>query len=141
MVREVGDIVTPARTAKEQLTRRELQIMDVLWRSGSSSVQSVQRSLGDYLAYTTVQTILNILQRKGRCTRTLVGRAYLYSPIQDRALVLGNAVEDLLDRFFEGSVEELISNLIQTRKITPAKLVELVNKFAGLEKQSNADHR
>ena len=59
----------------------ELQIMQMLWKNGPSTVQSVQQSLaGDPLAYTTVQTMLNILQRKGKVKRKLLGKAYEYRP-------------------------------------------------------------
>jgi BlaI family transcriptional regulator, penicillinase repressor len=59
-----------------QLTRLELQIMQVLWESGASTVQTVQQKLpGEALAYTTVQTMLNILQKKGKVKRKLAGKA------------------------------------------------------------------
>jgi len=61
------------------LTELELRIMQVIWRRGGSSVAEVQAELDPPLAYTTVQTVLNILQRKGKLKRALDGRAYIYS--------------------------------------------------------------
>jgi BlaI family penicillinase repressor len=59
------------RKSKQQLTRLELQIMQALWETGPATVQDVQKKLSDEsLAYTTVQTMLNVLQRKARVTRT-----------------------------------------------------------------------
>src|ERR1035438_7102394 len=95
------------RNSKRQLTPLELRIMLVLWAEGPSSVQSVQSSLRGDLAYTTVQTMLNVLQRKGHVSRTMVGRAFEYKAIQNRDRALGGAVRDLLNRMFDGSVESL----------------------------------
>jgi len=74
---------------KGQLTPLELRVMQVLWTGGPSNVQAVQQGLREDLAYTTVQTMLNVLLRKGHVTRTLVGRAYEYQPIQTREIALG----------------------------------------------------
>ena len=63
---------------KEGLTKLELQIMQVIWRRGTSNVGEVQEGLEQQLAYTTVQTMLNILHRKGKLKRKLEGRAYEY---------------------------------------------------------------
>jgi len=61
---------------KDTLTKLELQIMQVIWRQGASNVGAVQAGLEQQLAYTTVQTMLNILARKGKLKRKLRGRAY-----------------------------------------------------------------
>src|ERR1700722_18560768 len=95
------------KKAPHSLTPLELQIMQVLWREGPSNVQHVQKSLpaGMELAYTTVQTMLNVLQRKGRVRRTLKGRAFTYRAVVSEEKVLGHAVRDLVDRMFGGSSE------------------------------------
>ena len=94
---------------KAQLTRLELQIMQVLWNNGASTVQAVQQRLpGDPLAYTTVQTMLNILQRKGKVKRKLLGKAFEYRPVLSRDKALREATSDMLDRMFGGSVEALL---------------------------------
>jgi len=97
--------------------------------------------LGGDLAYTTVQTMLNVLQRKGHVSRTLVGRAFEYKAIQNRDTALGSAVRDLLNRMFEGSVEGLVMSLVRTRQIDAAKLAELSEKVAKAEEQSDANHK
>ncbi len=63
------------RKPQKRLTPLELRIMQILSAAGPSPVQMVQQRLGDELAYTTVQTMLNVLQRKGHVARSLVGRA------------------------------------------------------------------
>src|ERR1044071_4374420 len=69
-----------ARPKTENLTPLELEIMHVLWETGPANVQTVQQKLKRELAYTTVQTMLNILERKGKAKRTLKNRAYFYKP-------------------------------------------------------------
>ena len=107
----------------------------MLWREGPSNVLHVQKHLpaGSDLAYTTVQTMLNVLERKGRVKRTKVGRAYEYRPVAAKEKVLGQAVRDLVVRMFGGSSEELVMSLIKTRQIDPERIAALSKKLAELE--------
>lgn len=108
------------------LTSLELEIMKVLWDSGGGNVQSVQATLEDRgLAYTTIQTMLNVLLRKGKVKRDLIDRAYFYKPVLTRQSAVSQAVGDMLDRFFNGSADNLVLNLVETRKLTPEKLTQL----------------
>ena len=129
------------RKPKKQLTPLELRIMQVLWASGALSVQAVQQGLGDELAYTTVQTMLNVLERKGHVARSLVGRAYEYRWLHSRDVALGSAVRDLLNRMFDGSVESLVMNMLRTKQIDSAKLAELTEMVASAEGESNGDRK
>lgn len=113
------------RPKSEQLTPLELEIMNVLWETGPANVQTVQQRLQRELAYTTVQTMLNVLHRKGKAKRTLKDKAYFYRPAVSRSQVMGSAVGDLIDRLFGGSAESLVMNLVETRKLTPEKLSRL----------------
>lgn len=110
-----------------QLTALELEIMKVLWENGPASVQSVQERLPQdrELAYTTVQTMLNVLHRKGRVKRTLTNRAYLYQPALSRESAVRQMLTDVIDRMFGGSAENLVMSLVETRQITPEKLAEV----------------
>src|SRR5262249_50084897 len=72
----------------ERLTPLELEIMNILWETGAANVHTVQERLDRELAYTTVQTMLNILHRKGRVKRTLKDRAYVYKPAVTRTQVI-----------------------------------------------------
>ena len=110
---------------KETLTKLELQIMQVIWKRGTSNVSAVQDSLEQPLAYTTVQTMLNILHRKGKLKRRLRGRAYEYSAKVTEAKALHHAVRDLVDRMFGGSSEELVMSLIKSRQIDAGKIARL----------------
>ena len=116
-----------------QLTPLELKIMQVLWQSAPANVLAVQAALPEELAYTTVQTMLNVLERKGHVQRMLAGRAYEYAPVQSRELTLGSAVEDLLDRMFGGSVEGLLMNLVRTNQVDATRLTDLAKRVARAE--------
>jgi predicted transcriptional regulator len=114
-----------ARQKTPHLTPLELEIMHVLWNEGPSNVQTVQQHLERELAYTTVQTMLNILHRKGKVKRSLKDRAYFYQPVVSRSLVVGNHVSDLIERLFGGSAESLVMSLVETKHLTPKKLAQL----------------
>ena len=127
-----------ARQKSEQLTPLELEIMKVLWETGPANVQTVQQRLERELAYTTVQTMLNVLHRKGKAKRTLKNKAYFYRPAVSRAQVMGNAVGDLIDRMFGGSAESLVMSLVETRQLTPEKLSRL-QKLVEKESRDGQD--
>ncbi len=117
----------PRRKNSEQaLTPLELQIMQVLWDCGPANVQTVQSRLGGRnLAYTTVQTMLNVLHRKGKVKRRLQDRAYLYRPVITRQSAVAQAIGDMLDRFFGGSADSLVLNLIESRRLSAERLAQL----------------
>jgi BlaI family penicillinase repressor len=111
--------------SQQQLTPLELQIMNVLWDCGASNVQSVQEKLSPKLAYTTVQTMLNVLHRKGRVRRRLRGRAFVYAPVLTREKAASNAIGDMIERLFGGSVEALLMSLVKSKELDPTKLAKL----------------
>jgi len=114
-----------ARHKSEQLTPLELEIMHVLWETGPANVQTVQQHLERELAYTTVQTMLNILHKKGKVKRTLKDRAYFYKPAVSRSHVTTQHITDIVDRLFGGSAESLVMSLVETKHLTPKKLAHL----------------
>jgi BlaI family transcriptional regulator, penicillinase repressor len=109
----------------DQLTPLELEVMNVLWETGSANVQTVQKQLKRELAYTTVQTMLNILHRKKKVERTLIERAYFYAPTVSRGQIVKNTVSDMIERLFGGSAESLVMSLVETKQLTPEKLADL----------------
>lgn len=118
-----------AKREKDILTKLELQIMQVIWKVGASNVSAVQAALDQQLAYTTVQTMLNILHRKGKLKRKLRGRAFEYSATVTEASASGHALRDLIDRMFGGSSEELVMSLIKTRQIDAKRVAELSKRL------------
>ena len=118
------------RAKKPALTALELRIMQVIWKRGASNVSEVQAELDPPLAYTTVQTMLNILERKGRLKRELQGRAYVYQARVTEQKALGQGVRDLIDRMFGGSSEALVMSLLRNGEIDTSKLAELTERFS-----------
>ncbi|MGH9751559.1 MAG: BlaI/MecI/CopY family transcriptional regulator [Blastocatellia bacterium] len=115
----------PPKKKSDRLTPLETEIMNVLWEIGPATVQTVQQRLQRELAYTTVQTMLNVLVRKKKARRTLKDRAYYYRPAVKRDQVAGSAVKDLIDRLFGGSAESLVMSLVESLQLTPEKLERL----------------
>jgi len=101
--------------------------MEILWRLGPSTVQTVQQELEATrpLAYTSVQTMLNVLEKKGKAKRTKLDRAHLYSAKVTRETTVGRSLDDLIEKLFGGSAESLVMNLLQSRKLSREKLAEL----------------
>jgi predicted transcriptional regulator len=118
--RRIGSVSGPAG-----MTPLELKIMQVLWRLGPCQVQAVQQELEGELAYTTVQTMLNVLHKKARVTRRLCGRAFEYRAAVTEEKTLGTAVTDLVERMFGGSPEELVMSLVKSRQLDAGRLAKL----------------
>jgi len=119
------------KSSDASLTPLELEIMNVLWETGPAGVQSVQEKLTSReLAYTTVQTMLNVLHRKGRVKRQLKDRAYVYRPVLSRQKAVTQALGDMLDRFFGVSADSLVMSLVETRHLTPEKLARIQKMIA-----------
>ena len=117
------------RPGKAGLTRLELKIMQVIWKRGASTVSDVQVEMEPALAYTTVQTMLNILEKKGKLQRKLEGRAYVYSARVSEEKAVGQSLRDMIDRMFGGSSEELVMSLLKSRQIDAKRLAKLTEKF------------
>lgn len=126
------------RKKNEQLTPLELEIMKVLWETGAANVQTVQGRLERELAYTTVQTMLNVLHRKDKVTRELREKAYFYRPAVSQSQVMKQTVGDIVDRMFGGSAESLVMNLLETRRLTPETLSRL-NALIDKEAEDGRD--
>ena len=113
------------RKTSKHLTNLELEVMQALWAASPANVQMVQRGLKRELAYTTVQTVLNILARKGHVSRQLQDRTYFYSPVSSQRAAVRKTLRNFVDRVFGGSAERLVMNLIQTKALTPEQLAKL----------------
>jgi predicted transcriptional regulator len=126
-----------ARQKNDNLTPLELEIMNVLWETGAANVQTVQKQLDRELAYTTVQTMLNILHRKGKVRRALKDRAYFYTPSVSRSSVVRQTVGDIVERMFGGSAESLVMSLVEAKRLSPAKLARLKRLLDEAQEESH----
>ncbi|MEJ2247250.1 MAG: BlaI/MecI/CopY family transcriptional regulator, partial [Acidobacteriota bacterium] len=95
------------------LTRQELQIMKVIWERGAATVKNVYAVISKRkpTAYTTILTIMGILESKGVLTHTKSGRAFIYRPVLTKQQATRNHVHDIIDRFFDGNPDRLIANI------------------------------
>jgi predicted transcriptional regulator len=95
------------------LTRREIDIMNVIWEKGTATVKEVWDVINQkkVTAYTTILTIMSILERKCILDHIRSGRAYIYRPILSRQQVKQNHVRDIIARYFDGNPEKLIADV------------------------------
>ena len=119
---------------EHQLTRCELEVMDVVWERGRATVQEVCDSLGRDLAYTTVMTTLKILEEKRDVlTKYKEGRAFVYVPKVSRDEVCRSVAQDLKKNLLRKSVSSLLLNLLEDSEVSDAELADLKAAIARLE--------
>jgi BlaI family penicillinase repressor len=109
------------RSPHPTLTPQELAIMKVIWRMGSATVRDVYEALRAErtIAYTTVMTMMRILEDKGYLTKSSADRAFVYAPAKPRQQVVGAMVRDFVDRVFDGASGSLLVHLAKDNRLTP----------------------
>jgi len=100
------------RTTLLDFSRRERQIMDILYRLGRASAAQVLAELPGRPSYSTVRTQLRVLERKGHVRHEAVGPRYVYSPVISREKAQQVALRHVVETFFEGSVEKAVAQLL-----------------------------
>jgi len=112
---------------KVGLTAQELEIMKVIWKQGTATVREVFEELSQQrkIAYTTVQTMMGVLEHKGRLKKETKDRAYVYRPAQSESEVVGSMVGDFIKRVFNGSAKPLLVHLVESRQIRQDHLDEI----------------
>jgi len=95
------------------LSRRERQIMDVIYARGQASVAEVHRSLSDAPSYSAVRALMGILVAKGHLRHKVEGHKYIYLPTRSRKDASRSAVRRLLRTFFDGSTEQALAALLE----------------------------
>lgn len=123
----------------EQLGRRERQILEAVYRLGAGSVNDVLGELPDPPSYSAVRTFLRILEEKGHLTHTQEGPKYIYRPTKPRAPVAREALFKLMETFFGGRPEQLVSTLLtdEERKLSEAELERLSAMIAEARQRGN----
>jgi BlaI family penicillinase repressor len=108
------------RKAASTLTPQELAIMKVVWRLDTATVRDVYEALRAQrsVAYTTVMTMMRILEDKGYLRKSLVDRAHVYKPTRARQQVIGAMVKDFVDRVFDGASGSLLVHLAKDNRLT-----------------------
>ena len=115
------------RPPSKTLTGAELEIMHVVWNLGRATVREVYEMLRQRrkVAYTSVMTVMKILEQKGHLRKQLAERAYVYQPARPRQQVLAVMVRDFVDRVFQGSTRPLLVHLVEDRRLSREDLDEV----------------
>jgi predicted transcriptional regulator len=112
------------------LTTQELSIMKVIWRLGNATVREVYEAIRENrrIAYTTVMTMMNILESKGYLTKEKEKeeRAYRYRPARAEQATISSMVSEFVDRVFDGAARPLLLHLVKTGKLTQKERAELL---------------
>jgi predicted transcriptional regulator len=109
------------RTPNPTLTPQELAIMKAVWRKEETTVRDVYEALRESrpIAYTTVMTMMRILQEKGYLIKVAQERAHVYRPTRPRQQVIGAMLRDFVDRVFDGASDALLVHLAKDNTLTP----------------------
>ena len=94
------------------LSRRERQIMEILYRRGKASVADVRQAMPDAPGYSAVRAMMSVLEEKGHVKHQAEGLKYVYLPVVAREKAKRSAVKHLLDTFFNGSPEQIVAALL-----------------------------
>ena len=121
----------------DALSKRERQIMDVLYKLDRATVGQVLTHLGNQAHYSTVRAQLRILEEKGHVHHEEIGLRYVYSPIVPRDEARRSALRHLIDTFFDGSAENVVSALVggEVRQLSPDELGRLKRIISKGEKE------
>lgn len=107
------------------LTRREREIMDILYRRGRATAHEVLEDLADPPSYSAVRALLRLLEERGHVKHTVDGQAYVYFPAVARGDARKSALTHLVKTFFAGSVEDAVAALVDRSKLSREELDRL----------------
>jgi BlaI family transcriptional regulator, penicillinase repressor len=115
------------RRRSTTLTEQELEIMKVIWERDSVTVRDVYETLLERrkVAYTTVMTMMRILEQKKYLKKSQADRAFVYRPSQPKRQVIGDMVQEFINRVFNGSAEPLLVHLVEDQNLSQKDLAEI----------------
>jgi BlaI family penicillinase repressor len=115
------------RPKSETLTAQELEIMKVIWPLGRATVREVYDALHERrtVAYTTVQTMMNILEAKGHLKKEPGDKAHVYEPVRPQQAVVRSMVREFVNRVFDGSARPLLVHLLNDKGLTERERKQL----------------
>jgi predicted transcriptional regulator len=116
------------RPKHNTLTPQELEIMKLVWQRGAATVRDVYEALLERrkIAYTTVMTMMKILETKGYLRKRRQDRAFLYRPAHPKNQIIGGLIREFIDRVFNGSAEPLLVHLVRSRHLRERDLQKIV---------------
>jgi BlaI family transcriptional regulator, penicillinase repressor len=115
------------------LSTQQLEIMKVVWDRGDATVRDVYEALRSRrsVAYTTVMTMMKMMEARGQLKKRTDGRAYVYRAVEPQGRAIRRIVGDFLDRVFNGSAEPLLAHLVEERRISQKNLDEISKMIRG----------
>jgi BlaI family transcriptional regulator, penicillinase repressor len=115
---------TSGASVRAPLTELESQVMRAVWDGGPSTVEAVHQSVSRSrtLKETTIRTLLRRLEQKGYLTHKEEGRAYVYRAVEPARSLAARAVRQIIDRFCQGSVEELVSGMVEAKVLSKREM-------------------
>ena len=119
-------------------TPRELDVMSILWRTGSGTVSEVRDALGEALAYTSVLSVLQTLEEKGHVRHESEGRAYRYFPTVEPEAAGDSALARIRDAIYQGSAEMLFAQLVSDRGLGRPELERMRRMLAERLKEEES---
>jgi BlaI family penicillinase repressor len=123
-----------SQSAQPVLTRQELALMKIVWRLGNATVREVYEAVREerQVAYTTVMTVMKLLETKGYLRKEPEGRAYRYHPTQPESTVMTSLVRDFVDRVFDGAASPLLAHLVRDTRLSKTERAELRRLIDGV---------
>jgi len=123
----------------EHLSRRERQIMDIIYRRGEGSVADVLEAIPDSPSYSTVRALLGILEEKGHLKHHKDGPRYVYRPTRPQQEAARSALKRLLETFFDGSAEKALAALLDASdvELPPEELERLAKLIEKARKEGD----
>jgi BlaI family penicillinase repressor len=124
------------------LTKREQQVMEVMYREKKLSAKQVWERIPDFPSYSAVRSVLTILEGKGLLTHSVEGRMYVYTPAIEHRKAVSSAVKQLLRTYFDGSLESAVAAMLEIHGEDMTeddfkRLSEIIAR-AGKEEENNA---
>ena len=124
-------------SAPTALSRRERQIMDIVYRRGRATAAEVMGDLPDPPSYSAVRAALRLLEEKGQLRHEQDGQRYVFAPTVPRDRARSSALSHVVRTFFGGSAEQVVNALVENEKLSPAEL----DRLAGIIERARRDGR
>ena len=118
-----------------ELGELERGILAIVWRLGNATAEQVREEVERPLKDSTIRTVLRRLEEKGYLEHSVDNRTFIYQPAESRQKVAARAVQRIVDWFCQGSVEELLVGLLDSKVVSRAELERLAKRVAAAKKQ------
>ena len=132
------------KKSQSGLSKRERQVMEVVYRRREVSAKDVWKEISDFPSYSAVRSVLTILEEKGFLTHTLEGKKYVYSPTISRKKATSSAVKQLLTTYFDNSLEKAVTTMLEihSTELTDAdykRLSGIIDRARREDQDDDAD--